>query len=100
MKNSVELIAALRYKLRMFRVPIGGYTDIFCDNKAVYKNAFTDESQLRKKHYSISYHMSRETVASGACRMEKEDTKTTLSYLFTKVLMQPKGEVLLENFTY
>ena len=35
MKNSVELIAALRYKLRMFGVPIDGSTDIFYDNEAV-----------------------------------------------------------------
>ena len=39
MKNSVEMIAALRYRLRMFGVPIDGSTDIFCDNEAVYKNA-------------------------------------------------------------
>ena len=71
MKNSVELIAALRYKLRMFGVPIDGSTDIFYDNEAVYKNASTPKSQLRKKHHSILYHMSREAVASGACRMAK-----------------------------
>ena len=58
----------------MFGVPIDGSTDIFYDNKAVYKNAFTPESQIRKKHNSISYHMSREAVASGAYRMAKEDT--------------------------
>ena len=33
MKNSVDLIAALRYKLRMFGVPIYGSTDILCDNE-------------------------------------------------------------------
>ena len=71
MNNSVELIAALGYKLRMFGVPIDRYTDIFCDNEAVYKNASTPESQLRKKHHSISYHMSREATASGACSMAK-----------------------------
>ena len=38
MKNSVELIVALRYKLRMFGVRIDGSTDIFCDNETVYKN--------------------------------------------------------------
>ena len=45
-----------------------------CDNEAVYKNASTPKSQIRRKHHSISYHMSREVVASGACRMAKEDT--------------------------
>ena len=76
--NSVELIAALQYKLRMFGVPIYGSTDVFCDNEAVYKNSSTPESQLRKKHHSKSYHMIREAVASGVCRMIKEDTKTNL----------------------
>ena len=71
MKNYVEMIAALRYKLRIFGVPIEGSTDIFCDNEAVYNNASTPESRIRKKHHSISYHMSREAVASGACSMAK-----------------------------
>ena len=71
MKNSVQLIAALQYKLRLFGVPIDGSTDIFCDNDSVYKNSSTPESQLGKKHHSISYHMSREAVDSGACMMAK-----------------------------
>ena len=57
-----------------------------CDNEAVYKNAFIPESQLRKKHHSIPYHMIREAVVSGACRMSKEYTETNLSDLFTKVI--------------
>ena len=100
MKSSVELIAVLRYKLRMFGVPIDGSTDIFCDNEAVYKNASTHESQLRKKHSSISYHTSREAVASGAYRMAKEDTDTNLSELFTKVIPRPGREILLDSLTY
>ena len=100
MKNSVELIAALRYKLRMFEVPIDGSNDILCDNQAVYKNAPTPESQLRKKHYSISYHMSREAGVSSACSIAKADTDTNLSYLFTKVLQLPRRELLLDSFTY
>ena len=60
-----------------------------CDNESVYKNSSTPESQLRNKHHSISYHMSREAVSSGACRMAKEDTETNLSDIFTKVLPRP-----------
>ena len=59
MKNYVELIAALLYKLRMFGVSIDGSTGIFCGNEAVYKNTSTPEYQLRKKHHGISYHMIR-----------------------------------------
>ena len=32
MKNALELIASLPYKLRMFGVPVDGPTDMFFDN--------------------------------------------------------------------
>ena len=35
MKNVVDLIEALRYKLRMFGVPIEVPTNIYCNNEAV-----------------------------------------------------------------
>ena len=65
-------------------VSIDGSTDILCDNEAVYKNAYTPEYQLRKKHHSILYHMSREAVASVAYRMAKQDIDTNLSDIFNK----------------
>ena len=34
-----ELIVSLRYKLRMFGVPIEGPTNVFCDNRGVVQNA-------------------------------------------------------------
>ena len=78
----------------MFGVPIDGSTDIFCDNEVVYNNASTTKSQLRKKHHSLSYHMIREAVASGECRMAKEDTENNLSDLFTNVLPQTRRGLL------
>ncbi len=56
MKNAVEMIEALRYKLRMFGVPIDGPTKVFCDNGAVCANATKPESTLSKKHHSIACH--------------------------------------------
>ncbi len=47
MKISVELIEALRYKLRMFVVPIDGSTNVFCDNEAVYKSTVMPESFMK-----------------------------------------------------
>ena len=32
LKNGVELVESLRYKLRMFGAPIEGATNIYCDN--------------------------------------------------------------------
>ena len=100
MKNAVELLEALRYKLRMFGVPIDGPSNIFCDNEAVYKNTSLPESTLKKKHHSIAYHRCREAVAAGTVRVAKEGTKTNLSDLFTKLLPQPRREELLDKFTY
>jgi hypothetical protein len=100
MKNAVELIEALRYKLRMFGVPIEGPTNIFCDNEAVCKNTTKPESTLSKKHHSIAYHRSREAVAAGTVRVSKEDTLTNLADIFTKTMAAPKREELLRKFTY
>ena len=71
MKNEVELISALSYKLQIFVVPIDDPNNTFFNNKAVYKNASMPESQLCKKHHSILHHIIREEVAGGACRILK-----------------------------
>ena len=99
-EECVELIATLRYKLRMFGVLIDGPTDMSCNIEAVYKNAYTPESKLRKKHHSISYNMTRKAVANGACRISKEVTLTDLAELFTKVLPKHRREYNLNKFTY
>jgi hypothetical protein len=82
MKNAIELIEALRYKLRMFGIPINGATNIFCDNEAVTKNYSDPTSTLKKKHHSIAYHRNSEAVAAGTCRITKEDTEMNLSDLY------------------
>jgi hypothetical protein len=100
MKNAVKLVESLRYKLRMFGIPMEGPTNVFCDNDAVCKNTTSPESTLKKKHHSIAYHRCREAVATGTIRIAKEDTKTNLSDLFTKILPPPRREELLDKFTY
>ena len=37
MRIGVQMIKALRYKLRMFGIPINGPANVFCDNEAVTK---------------------------------------------------------------
>ena len=90
LKNAVELVTALRYKLKTFGVPIHGPTDMFCDIEAVYKNSSTLESVQRKKHHIVAYHKCRETFTSGICRIAKEDTETNLADIPTKVLPVPR----------
>jgi hypothetical protein len=85
-----EFIVAMRYKLRMFGVPIEGPANVFCDNRGVVKNTSMPESTLMKKHNAINYHAVREAVASGILRVGKEDGETNLADLLTKVIVGQK----------
>ena len=98
MRISVELVEALRYKLRMFGIPIDGPTNVFCDNEAVTKNSIPHpESTLKKKHNSIAYHRTRE---AGTIRVAKEDGKTNLADVLTKPLPQPTSDFLCDRFSF
>jgi hypothetical protein len=100
MRIAVELIESLRYKLRMFGIPIEGPTNVYCDNEAVTKNTTIPESTLKKKHNSIAYHRAREAVAAGTIRVTKEDGKTNLADVLTKLLPQAVKEFLCDRFMY
>jgi len=88
-RTAVEMNDALRYKLRMFGIPIEGPSNGFCDNESVIKNATRPESTLQKKHNAIAYHKVRECVASGAIRFHYEPGKKNLADLLTKFLPTP-----------
>ena len=47
LRVAVEMVKALRYKLRMFGVPVDGPASVFCDNEAVVKNTSIPESTLK-----------------------------------------------------
>lgn len=62
LKIASELVTSLRYKLRIFGIPIMGPSNVFCDNESVFKNSSFADVQLKKKHHSICYHIFRECV--------------------------------------
>ncbi len=86
MRIMVEMLDSLRYKLRMFGIPIDGPTNVFCDNKSVVTNSTIPTSTLKKKHNSIAYHHVREVVAAGVLQIAKVDTTENLADLLTKPL--------------
>jgi hypothetical protein len=86
----VELIEALRYKLRMFGVPVDGPANVYCDNHGVVINSSMPESTLKKKHNSIAYHRVREAAAAKTIRIAKEDGTTNIAHLLTKPLSGPR----------
>jgi hypothetical protein len=56
LRIAAEKIIALRYKLRMFGIPIDGPANVFCDNEAVYKNASFAEFTIYIKAISGINH--------------------------------------------
>ena len=86
LRIAVELVEGLRYKLRMLGVSIDGPCDVFCDNNSVVLNTTRPESPLKKKHCSVAYHKARECIAAGIIRIAKENGKTNIADILTKLV--------------
>ena len=64
-RTGIDHIVDIRTSLRYLGVPIKGKTYMFGDNKSVVKNASVPHSELKKRHMALSYHKTREAIASG-----------------------------------
>ena len=97
LKTATEQLISLRYKLRMFGIPIDGPARIFCDNEAVYKSSINPSTQLKKKHQSIAYHLVRENVAGGTIIVYKEDGESNLADILTKSTLSKDRRIYLRG---
>ena len=86
MRICVEMLEALRYKLRMLGIPIDGHANVFSDNNSVVMNATAPTSPLKKKHNPIAYHRVREAIAAGTLHIAKVKSEENLADAFTKSL--------------
>jgi hypothetical protein len=100
LRAAKDMVVALRYKVRMFGVPIDGPANVFCDNNGVVKNTTVPESMLAKKHNAINYHAIREAVAARILRVGKEDGMTNLADLFTIMLTADRRCALCKHILY
>jgi hypothetical protein len=100
LRTARDTIVALRYKLRMFGIPIEGPAYVYCDNQGVVKNVSIPESVLSKKHNAINYHAVRESVAANILRVAKEDSTTNVADLLTKPLTEQRRVTLLRSILY
>jgi len=89
LKTAVVLIEGLRYKLRMFGIPIDGSASVLCDNESVIRNTSAPESTLKKKHTAIAYHRCREAVAADVIEVGFVRSKQNLADLATKTMPAP-----------
>jgi hypothetical protein len=100
LKIAIDQIEAIRYKLRMFGIPLEGCTSIFCDNESVVKNTTRSESTLGKKHLSIAYHRCREAVAASFVRIGHIAGEINPADVLTKILPGPRLRKLLQRIFY
>ena len=90
MKNCMEDLRGLRYKLRMMGIPVPGPSYVFGDNQAVIYNTLCPESTLKKKSNAICYHAVREAVAMGEMVTIHVRSADNLADLMTKCLTGQK----------
>ena len=100
LRIATELIISLRYKSRMFGVPIDGPANVFCDNQSVYSSSTQPDSLLKKKHNAICFHKVRESAAAGIITVHWEGTDTNLADILTKPLDSDKRKRLRMKIMY
>jgi hypothetical protein len=87
-KTACQQIVGMRTSLRYLGVTIKGATKLFGDNASVVKNGSLPHSTLRKRHHGLSYHFTRETIASNA-----------VDYQFIPGHLNP-ADILSKHWTY
>lgn len=113
LKLCIEAVIHMRFKLRMFGIPLAGppivddagdpLVDpayIFCDNESVVKNSTRVESTLNKKHASLAYHYVRWHVAAGIVSLAWISGKDNPADPFTKILPKATRDHLYRNWIY
>jgi hypothetical protein len=86
MKNGIETVRGLRYKLRMMGVPLSGPCYVYGDNMSVIHNTQRPKSMLKKKSNSMCYHVARESAAMGECIMAHVRSENNPADICTKVI--------------
>ena len=93
MKQAMDMIEGLIYKLCMFGIPVEGEARIICDNMAAVGS--NPDARLQKKHNSIAFHRIREAVPAGWVLIYHEKGNSNLADLLTKVLSVEKRRHLI-----
>ncbi|KAL7555362.1 hypothetical protein ACA910_007091 [Epithemia clementina (nom. ined.)] len=94
------MVEAFCYKLRVMGIPIDGKTNVFCNNKSVFKNPTQPELTLKKKHNAIAYHCTCEVQAAGIVHIAWEEGETNLADILTKLLPGPRLQFLAQQIMW
>ena len=86
LKQGLEQVRALRYKLRMMGIPVVDPCWVFGDNMSVVNNVSRPESVLKKKAHAICYHYARESTVMGESMMAHVRSENNPADICTKVI--------------
>ena len=100
MKQGVEALRGILFKLQMMCVKIDGPTYVCGYNMSVIHNTSDPDSVLKKKTNSICYHFVREAVAMREYLTTHVPTSINLADLLTKVLYGKKRKELLQGVLF
>jgi len=90
MKKADEYVWSLRYKLRMFGIPVEGPAFIIGDNQSVLVNSSMHESTIKKKSQIITFNFICEGYARDEWRTSYIHTSLNVADLMTKPLLGNK----------
>ena len=100
LKQGIEYLRGLRYKLRMMGVEVSGPSYIYGDNMSVVTNSSKPESTLKKKSNSICYHAVRESVAMGESLVTHIKGNDNVADVLTKSVVGQKRRTLVSKILY
>lgn len=100
LKQGIEIIKGLRYKLRMLGIPLDGHAHIRVDNMSVVHNASRPESALKKKSNAIAYHFVRENMSAGIGKVAYEPTGTNKADILTKTHSGPERARIIKGILH
>ena len=100
MRLGVDMIKALRCKLRMMGTPLPEPCRVSCDNKGLVDSTSTPESVSKKKHDAINWHIIREACAMAMIEIGKERTDSDLADILTKAVKTDTRWKLLYNILW
>ena len=100
MKQGVEALRGIRFKLRIMGVKIDGPTYVYGDNIPGIQNTSKPESVLKKMSNSICYHFVREAVAMRECLTTHVPTARKWAELLMKVLFGKKRQELVQDVVF
>jgi hypothetical protein len=99
-RAATEEILSLRYYLRSFGVKVSRAARMFGDNMSVLLNISEPDSQLKKKHLCIAYHILRENIACHVLEAFYIPSGQNFSDFLTKALSAPIHEYHADGILY